>query len=188
MKIRLDSGLEYEAAPEVIVAFDKLRQDNTDLLGKNKTLQTNLDTTEAERDTLKAENTKFDEKLKTKDKEHADGLSEAVKQRVSLLSVAEKHNIDKADELTDRQIKEAVVKAVRGDGMDLAAKSDEYVNAAFDMCKEDSASREDAMSQQRKQVKNPGSQERKDEEPTSAAEARQRMIENQQNAYKGGKE
>jgi len=185
MKIRLDSGLEYDAAPEVIVAFDKLKQDNANLLGKNQTLKTNLDTTEAKADTLQAEKTKLDEQLKAKDKEHADSLNEAVKQRVSLLSVAGTHNIDKADELSDRQIKEAVVKSVRGDGMDLTAKSDEYVNAAFDLCKEDN--RQDTMSQQRKQVKNPGS-ERKDEAPSSAADARQKMIENQQNAYKGGKE
>lgn len=183
-KIRLDNGLEYEAAPEVVVAFEKLKQDNADLQGQNKTLQTKLDTTEAERDTLKAENAKFDEKLKTKEKEHADGLNEAVKQRVSLLSVAAEHKIEKADEMTDREIKEAVIKAVRGDGMDLTAKSDEYVNAAFDLCKEDS--RQDTMSQQRQTVKKPSS-ERKDEAPTTAAEARQKMIENQQNAYLGGK-
>lgn len=184
MKIRLDSGLEYDAAPEVVVAFDKVRQDNTDLQGKVTDTQKRLDATEAERDTLKADKAKLDEQLKAKDKEHADGLNEAVKQRVSLLSVATTHNVEKADEMTDRQLKEAVVKAVRGDGMDLTAKSDEYVNAAFDLCKEDS--RQDTMSQQRQTVKKPSS-ERKDEAPTTAAEARQKMIENQQNAYLGGK-
>jgi len=187
-KIRLDNGIEYEAAPEVIVAFDELRKSNSELEDKNKDLEKKVDTTEAERDTLKADKGKFEEQLKAKDKEHADGLHEAVKQRVSLLSVAEKHKIEKADEMAEREIKEAVVKAVRGDGMDLSQKSDEYVNAAFDMVKEDTAMRDDAMSKQRKAINNPADQERKDEAPSSSTEARQRMIENQQNAFKGGKE
>lgn len=181
MKLKLDNGIEYDAAPEVIAAYQKLQADSTGL-------QTKLDAMEAKADTLQAENTKLTEQLKNKDKEHADGLNEAVKQRVSLLSVAAVHKIEKADEMSEREIKQAVIKAVRGDGMDLTAKSDEYVNAAFDLCKEDTASREDAMSKQRKAAKKPSDKEREDEEPTSSADARQKMIERYQNAYKGGKE
>ena len=88
--------------------------------------------------------------MKAKDKEHADGLKQAVKQRVSLLGVAEKHKIDKADEMTDRQIKEAVITSVRGDTMELDKKSDEYIQAAFDLVKEDSVSREDAAARNRR--------------------------------------
>ena len=181
MKLKLDNGIEYDAAPEVIAAYQRLQADATGT-------QTKLDATEAKADTLQAENTKLTEQLKNKDKEHADSLDEAVKQRVSLLSVAATRKVEKADEMTDRQIKEAVIKSVRGDNFDLTDKADAYIEAAFDMCKEDSASREDAMSKQRKQINNLDGQERKDGAPSSAAEARQRMIERQQNAYQGGKE
>lgn len=196
-KIRLDGGLEYEAAPEIVVAFEKIRSDNATLNTTIKDMQdkaakdaaeskTKLDQVEAQRDTLQAEKTKLDEQLKSKDKEHADSLDKAVKQRVSLLSIAAAHKVEKADEMTDRQIKEAVVKSVRGDDADLKDKSDEYINAAFDFCKGES--RNDAMAQQRAaaSARKPG-KDRKDEE-TSSSSRRDAMIEKMQNAHKGGKE
>ena len=187
-KIRLDSGLEYEAAPEVIVAFDKLRTDHAAVTVAQKDLQTRLDTTEAAKDALQAKVDGHAAELEKVRKDAADGLSEAVKARVAILQTAADYRVDKADEMTDRQIKEAVIKAARGDSaLDLSQKSDAYIEAAFDLAMEDGVKRMDAMSQQRKQVKKHGGQERKDEE-SSAAEARQRMIENQQSAYKGGKE
>lgn len=175
-KIRLDNGLEYEASQEVIVAFDKLKVDSA-------TLQIKVDKTEAIVDTLKADNKKLDEQLKAKDKEHADGLNEAVKQRVSLLSVAEKHKVEKADEMTDRQIKEAVITAVRGDGMELDKKSDEYVQAAFDLVKEDSVTHEDAATRNRRilneKIKNDGKTQE-----LSSSERREKMIEDLKNDHK----
>lgn len=175
MKIRLDGGLEYEAPQEVVVAFDKLKADNI-------TLQTKLDTTEAIADTLKADNAKLDGQLKTKDKEHADGLQKAVSERVSLLSVAEKHKVEKADEMTDRQIKEAVITSVRGDAMELDKKSDEYIQAAFDLVKEDSVSREDAAARNRRLLND----KQKQDEVTvmTSAEKRAKMIEDMKNDSK----
>jgi hypothetical protein len=197
-KIKLDSGLEYEAAPEVIVAFNQLKADNVTLTkdlegerGKAQTAaveaKTKLDTVEAERDTLKAEKAKFDEQLKVKDKEHADSIDDAVKQRVSLLSVAAAHKIEKADEMTDRQIKEAVIKTVHGDSTDFSEKSDTYIDGCFDFCK--NSSRADSMAEQRKTVNNkkPADQ-RKDEQEQTSTSRRDAMTERLKNAYKGDKE
>lgn len=179
MKIKLDSGIEYEAAPEVIAELNKIKADNAEI-------KTKLDTTEAKADTLQAEKVKLDEKLKTIEKEHADGLNEAVKQRVSLLSVAEKHKIEKADEMTDRKIKEAVITAVRGDGMELDKKSDEYVQAAFDLVKEDTVSRENVAAENRKKL---GGKPREDEKnQLSSSERRAKMIEDLKNDSKEAKE
>lgn len=188
-KIRLDSGLEYEAAPEVIVAFEKLRTDHAAATTAQKDLQTRLDTTEAAKDALQAKVDGHAAELEKVRKDAADGLSEAVKARVAILQTAADYHVDKADEMNDRQIKEAVIKAARGDSaLDLSQKSDAYIEAAFDLAMEDGAKRMDAMSQQRKTVNDKQTDQQRKDGVTSAAEARQRMIEAQKSAYEGGKE
>lgn len=47
----------------------------------------------------------------------------AVKNRVELLQIADKHKIEKADKLTDSEIKIAVVKKVRGINLIWTAKA-----------------------------------------------------------------
>lgn len=183
-KVRLD-GIEYEAAPEVINALDKanIRADAAET--NAKTLQTNLDTVTAERDGLKAKVYAFPTELEKVRKDAADNLNTAVKSRVELLQTAADFRVDKADEMADKDIKVAVIKAVRGDDFDAADKSDDYINAAFDFAKADK--RADSMAKQRQQLNNlPNKQQRADEGSSEAK--RQEMIERQQNAYKGGNE
>lgn len=190
-KIKLENGIEYEAAPEVIAAYDKMKADAAEAVkavdeekAKAKSAEIEakgkMDAVEAERDTLKAEKAKFDEQLKAKDKEHADSLDKLVKERVSLLSVAASHKVEKADSMTDKEIKMAVIKSVRGDSADLSEKSDEYINAAFDFCKADV--RGDGMEQQRKAVG--GKQAVKEDECKSSNDAAQSLKERLENAYK----
>lgn len=122
-RIRLDNGLEYQAAPEVAVAFEKLRADH-------ETLKADADKIAAERDDLKANAVDVD-KLK------ADALQAAraeVKARAALEKAAEGFGV-KCDGLSDREVKEAVIKSVRKDA-DLSDKSDAYIDAAFDLAGE----------------------------------------------------
>lgn len=122
-RIRLDNGLEYQAAPEVAVAFEKLRADH-------ETLKADADKIAAERDALKAAAVDV-AKLK------ADALDAAraeVKARAALEKAAEGFGV-KCDGLSDRQVKEAVIKSVRKDA-DLSDKSDAYIDAAFDLAGE----------------------------------------------------
>lgn len=119
-RIRLDNGLEYQAAPEVAVAFEKLQAEHT-------TLKADADKLAAERDALKA-NTVDVAKIK------ADAIDQAraeVKARAELEKAADAFKVDCKD-LSDRAVKEAVIKSVRNDA-DLSAKSDAYVDAAFDL-------------------------------------------------------
>lgn len=127
-RIRLDGGLEYQAAPEVIVAFEKMRNDHEEAKTRIDALQSEVEKLAGERDTLKARVDGFDAELQ---KARADALEE-VKQLEAVKKVAEAFKVDVADK-TARQIKEAVIGAVRKDAGDLSAKSDEYINAAFDM-------------------------------------------------------
>lgn len=119
-RLRLDSGLEYQAAPEIVVAYEKLRKDVADVTKK-------LDSVSAERDTLKAQ-------VESAEKVRADALEAArkeVKERAELDKIAESFNVDVSDK-SDREVKELVIKTLRAD-VDLSGKSDEYINAAFDM-------------------------------------------------------
>ena len=126
-RIRLDSGLEYQAAPEVIVEVEKLRNDKAELETRADGLQKQLDTVAAERDTLKSQ-------VESAEKVRADALEKAraeIKARAELDKVAETFKVDGAGK-TDREVKELVIKSVRTDA-DLTGKSDDYVNAAFDL-------------------------------------------------------
>ena len=123
VKIKLDNGIEYDAAPEVSVALDKLRSDAS-------AAATKLEKLEAERDTLKARVDGIQSELdKAKEQGRADALA-----RMKLEEVASKLKVDHADK-TDRQIKEAVIRTVRKDA-ELSDKSDVYIDAAFDMAVE----------------------------------------------------
>ena len=122
-KIRLDNGLEYDVSPEVAVAFDKLKQDVADVT-KAK------DTAEAQRDVAQADLKKLqDEQPKLKE----DALAQA-KARVDLENTASAHGVQFKADASDRDIKVAVIGKLRGDALDLAQKSDDYVQAIFDDC------------------------------------------------------
>ena len=182
-KINLD-GIDYEAAPEVINALNKANKRADDAEVENKDVQKRLDTVTAERDGLQAKADGHAAELQQVRKDASDNITAAVKTRVELLQTAEAFRVDKADEMTDKDIKIAVIKAVRGDSFDPAGKSDDYIAAAFDLAKADK--RNDGIVTQRQQInqfKKPDG--RTDEGPKSAEEARQAMIERQQNAYKG---
>ena len=149
-RVRLDTGLEYQAAPEVVVEVEKLRSDKAELTTHVDELQKQLDSVAAERDTLKSQ-------VESADKVRADALESAraeIKARATLEKSAEAFKIDCADK-SDREIKEAVIKSKRADA-DLSGKSDDYINAAFDLTVELKA--DEAMAEQRKAGRADGEQ------------------------------
>lgn len=195
-KLKLDNGIAYDASPEVIVAYNQLKVDNADLTKKvtetktaaeiaAKKAQAEMDAKDAKCDTLKAQVDKNAGDLEKVKKDAADSIQAAVTARIEMLKVADKFKLDKADELSDKDIKLAVIKTVRGDGMDLTGKSDDYIQASFDMCKEDSVTRADAMAEQRKKANDKLKQDKG--EAQTSDEARQKMIDQTKNAYLGGK-
>ena len=162
VKVKLDNGLEYDAAPEVAAELNKLRADASATAEQLKAIPK----LEAERDALKSRVDAFPSEL-----EQAKKAGEAqAKERAKLEGVAAGFKIDCADK-SDRQIKEAVILSVRQDAK-LDGKDDAYIDAAFDLALEMKA--EVAMATQRTTVntKTDAAQ------ATNAASARQRMIEN----------
>lgn len=144
-KVRTDSGIEYDAAPEVKVYIEKL-------LHERKDSQAAMDKLQAKYDAVISD-------LEKEKKDHKDAMEQkdaqfdaAVKERVEMLDVAKMHHIDKADTMSNADIKKAVIKAVYGDSFNMDGKSDDYINAMFDMSKMSQQKRQDGMAKQRQTV------------------------------------
>jgi len=179
VKIRLDSGLSYDAAPEVANELERLR-------AEVKTATAKADTEAARADTEKARADKAEAGI-AKAREDAHGAALA---RVKLEAAATQHKVEFKADTADRALREGVIKAIRGDSFDLAGKSDGYVEAAFDMAVNDAQGRQDALANQRRELGGssksaPTGKERADgaEAPVSARSARQAYLSNLQ---KGG--
>jgi hypothetical protein len=140
-KTRLDNGLEYEAAPEVIVALDKLRTDAAAAADAVKAKDLELTAVKKEKDTLQAridglpaEITKATEAAKT-----------AIVERAKLETVASTFKVDAKDK-TDAEIKTAVIKTFNKD-FNPEGKSADYIQASYDIAV--ASPRNDAMATQR---------------------------------------
>lgn len=139
VKIRLDNGLQYDAAPEVEQELQRLREDA-------KAAQTKADAEAARADAEKARADKAEADI-TQAREDAHTAALA---RVKLETIAAQHKVEFKADTTDRALREGVIKAIRGDSIDLAGKSDGYVEAAFDLAISDAQARQDAAAGQRR--------------------------------------
>lgn len=175
IKIRLDSGLEYETSPEVAQALNAEKSRADGLQSERDTLAQEKDALKAKFDAAESEIKSFDEKLK---KSRADGAADA-KKRAELEAECAKLEV-KCDGLTDKEAKVAYIKKVRGDSADVSKESDAYIDAMFDIARADAAKKQDNMRDQRRKV-NQDSQEVKQEDKgelkMDAKSARERMIE-----------
>ena len=156
-KIKLQNGIEYEVPAEVKAAYE-------DMQNKMSDLQKQVDAANAEKDAANA-----DKEQAQKDAEEAkangvgsDVFNKAVKDRINVLDTAKKAGVEDAENMDEADIKKAVIKAVRGDSVDLEGKSDAYIDAAYDLCKTDCAHREDGMKKQAKALNNGSGESRED--------------------------
>ena len=186
-KIRLDGGLEYDAAPEVGVHIEKLNGEIAAL--KNDVAEANKakDTLQAKYDAAVADNDKLKADAKKAAEEAAKKFDAAVKARVNLLEVAAKHKIDKADsvnDMTDKEIKIAIIKAVRGGKLNLDGKSDDYIEAAYDMAKDETENRSDNMAGQREKLSGKGENSKDNHEDESDPNvALKKLMDEEAKAY-----
>lgn len=173
VKVKLDSGLEYECAPEVSVALAKLRADAAEAATKLAAIPTLT----AERDTLKARVDGFTAELDKAKKEGEAAGRTAAESKTKLDSVAAAFKVDTKDK-TDRQIKEAVIKAATP-SLNLDGKDDAYVDVAFSVAQEMKG--DAAMNDQRRQAQHHNDS---GNHKTDSASARDRMIERAKNQGK----
>ena len=180
-KIRLDSGIEYECAPEVKVEIEKMRKDSADA-------KKEFDKLQAKYDALDAELKKEQEGRKADAEKAKANFDEAIKARVELLKVAEAHKVANADSMTDTEIKTAVIKAVRGDAINLDGKSTDYIDAAFDMAKADVKQHEDGMAEQRKATQSHDDEAQNNDAADDPEAAYAKLVAAEREMYMKGRE
>lgn len=142
--IRLDSGISYQAAPEVINELNKYKQDAAAAQADKDKATARADAAEAKVAELEGKQ----EQLKQ------DAFAQA-KQRLALEAVAKSHQIEVKADSSDRQLQEAVIKAVRGDSIELSGRSDAYIEAAFDLAVAEASQRADQAAAQRQSLTTP---------------------------------
>lgn len=110
---------------------------------------------------------------------NADSVDAIVRERVRLIRMGEKLNLDGIDAMNARDAKIAIIKAVRPT-MRLDGRSDAYLKAAFDMAADEVENMRKNANYQRQQMLSGGTRTRADGKQTGGAAAhRQQMIENQ---------
>jgi len=182
------NGIQYEAAQEVINDHARLTKDNADLKIKLDTAGTDLEKEKARADEAVAEK----EKLEKTD--HSKEIADAVKTRINLerkaAKVLDEKEMEKIDEMTDKDIKVAVI-SKKHDGIKLDDKSDDYIDARFDSVvesiKEDKSQKPGSgTNNQKKQIQDGDDG---DDVKLDQAESRKKMIARSQDAWKNdGKE
>lgn len=140
-KLRLDNGIEYDAAPEIAAAYNKMRQDLSDKTAEKDKL-------EAEKDTLAAQL----EKLKKEQPEVLKQAIEQAKKRIALEAKAKEQGVEVKQDMADADIQKAVIAKIRQDSLNLDGKSDDYIQAAFDMAIADAAKTKSDVAKQRQDM------------------------------------
>lgn len=172
-KIKMDNGIEYEVPAEVKVAYDAMVE-KADATKKDLDAMTaKFDSATAEIEKLKADAEKQEADFKAK-------FDEAVKTTIELRSIAQKHGIEKADEMSNEEIKKAVVAKVHPK-LNLDGKSAEYIAVAFDLAKDSDVQHEDAMAKQRKAM---GGTETHHEDEMDLEKVKAEFMEKESKLYK----
>ena len=172
-KIKMDNGIEYEVPAEVKVAYDAMVE-KADATKKDLDAMTaKFDSATAEIEKLKAEAEKAEADFKAK-------FDEAVKTTIELREIARKHGVEKADELSNEEIKKAVVAKVHPN-LNLDGKSAEYIEVAFDLAKDTEVQHEDSMAKQRKAM---GGEIHHEDEEMDLEKVKAEFMEKESKLYK----
>jgi len=141
-KIKLDNGIEYDVPAEIKVAYNAMVEKADETKKELDAMNAKFDSASAEIEKLKQDAEKAEADFKAK-------FDSAVKETIELRMIAGKHGIEKADEMTNDEIKRAVVSKVHPN-LNLDGKSAEYIEVAFDLAKDTEVQHQDAMAEQRK--------------------------------------
>jgi len=179
-KISLD-GIEYEAAPEVLLRLDKMEKELVASEEALATVTAEVETVKADRDTIQ---TKLDEANARDIIGEAKAIAAA---RTKLEREASPYltpeQLTKLDSMTDQEVRNAVIlKAFPKAEAQLKDASDIYLTARYDSAVEILAEiPSDAFASQRKAVNGGVRTDKRDE--VDQAAARKKMEEDAKNAY-----
>lgn len=175
-KIKLDSGLEYDAAPEVKLAFDSMKAKAEADKKAFDELQAKYDVASAEVEKLKADAVKAEEAYKA-------DFAEAVKTALELREIAKEKGVENADGMSNDEIKRAVIAKVYPE-VKLDGKSADYIEAIFDMSKAVKAEKADKMADQREKLNSKPAEEKED----SIEDLKAKLLEAEHKLFLGGNE
>jgi hypothetical protein len=122
VKVKTKTGMAYDAAPEISHEVDTLRADLAVLTTERDKLQARADAAEADVKKLKEGEAKLRQDAK-----------DAALARVQLEAKATVLKVEFKADSTDRQLREGVIHAVKGKELKFDGKSDDYVNAMYDL-------------------------------------------------------
>ena len=164
---RID-GIEYEVAPEVERHMTRMDEQMTALTAERDEAKADAETSKAKADEAAAELEKLRETYSD------EAIRDAAKARVALERTAGKILGDEADldDKSEREIQEAVVKAVHADA-DLTDASDVYVQARFDAAVETHKVHADASTKQRETAAPKADAKMKDPRDSAVADIRE---------------
>jgi hypothetical protein len=172
---------------ELTVKCDECTRVLKTMTGERDTEKKRADTAEASRDDLQV---KLDTSVKAL-KDRIDSEGERIQSRVDLLAQASRVMVDakgkldttvKLTEMTDRQVKETVIKKISGDAVKLDGKSDDYIDARYETALEGYGSGRSAHDDVRRTLVDGGREreENVDSDPEIAAKQARLRAQSQQ--------
>lgn len=111
---------------------------------------------------------------------NADSVDALVRERVSLVRMGEKLNLDGLEDMSITDARKAIIKAVKP-GMRLDGKSPAYIKAAFDLAKDTMNARKDTNYQRAQMMNGTRRADSASPRTTGAKAARQRMMDRMEN-------
>ena len=142
VELRLD-GIPYKASPEIQVALDKLRADLAAATTRADAAQATADTHKAALDTAVAKAATDATAMR------ADAIAQ-VRTRLDMEDRAKALKVEVRADMSDQDLRIAVIRKVRGDAMDLTGKSADYITAAYDLAAGETTARADEGTSQRR--------------------------------------
>jgi len=130
--LRID-GVDYSVDKDVIKEVNRLNKDSVEKDTIIEALKKDKDVLQAKADTL---DIKVKEAVEIMKADEGKFTNEDVKERIELFKIADSLKVEYTDNDNNGAIKKLIIKT-KNDKINLDAKSDDYINAAFDILKED---------------------------------------------------
>jgi len=160
VKVKTSTGIAYDAAAEVGAYVKELE----DKAAADKKA---LDVLQAKYDAALADIAKAKKEREDADAAAKKEFAAAVKARCELINAARSHKVEVNEDMDSKAIKLAIIKAVRGDTVKLDGKSDDYIEAIFDICKAEK--HDEALAKQFQTVSAPKPEVKQDDGDVEAA-------------------
>ena len=174
--IKID-GVEYQAEADVIKAVNQANQ-------KIEQLRKDISEIQAKADTLEESNKSLKQDLEKATKLSPEKFDQAVKERIELIAAATNAGVEVKTDMSDIDIKKAIVISLSPAAKEkLDNANDTYINARYDLALEQLKS--DVLAKEKTQNQMKGDVASNADTRTDASKAREKMINNLTNRWKG---